>query len=356
MSQRFWSERVHQLSPYVPGEQPRVAQLVKLNTNESPYPPSPRVLEAIAGIEGRDLMRYPDPGAAELREAIAEAHGLDVAQVFVGNGSDEVLAHIFFGLLQHPRELLFPDICYGFYPVWSQLYGINYREVPLREDFSLHAEDYSRAAAAVIIPNPNAPTGRLLTENQLRQFLDAAPDRLLVVDEAYIDYGGSSASALLGSYDNLLVVQTLSKSRALAGLRVGFALGNLELIEALERVKDSFNSYPLDVVAQRAAVAALRDPDWYADSAARVVASRERLASSLEDLGFQVVPSAANFLFLCHPERSGKELFAALRERGILVRRWDKPRIENYLRISIGTDQDIDRVVEVLDEILAVSA
>ncbi len=356
MSQRFWSERVHQLSPYVPGEQPRVAQLVKLNTNESPYPPSPRVLEAIAGVDGRDLMRYPDPTAKELREAIAAAHGIEAGQVFVGNGSDEVLAHIFFGLLQHPRELLFPDICYGFYPVWSQLYGINYREVPLREDFSLHPEDYSTAAAAVIIPNPNAPTGRLLTEAQLCEFLEAAPGRLLVVDEAYIDYGGSSASALLPRYDNLLVVQTLSKSRALAGLRVGFALGSPDLIEALERVKDSFNSYPLDVVAQRAATAALRDADWYADCTARVIASRERLASSLEGLGFEVVPSAANFLFLRHPERPGRDIFAALRERGILVRRWDKPRIEDYLRISIGTDSEMDRVVEALEEILAVSA
>ncbi|MEE4279037.1 MAG: histidinol-phosphate transaminase [Halieaceae bacterium] len=355
MSRRFWSEPVHQLKPYVPGEQPRRQQLIKLNTNESPYPPSPGVLQALQAIEGGDLMRYPDPTASELRETIADRFALDSEQVFVGNGSDEVLAHVFFALLNQPRDLLFPDICYGFYPVWAQLYGIRHREVPLREDFSIHADDYDPAAASVILPNPNAPTGLLLSLAELRVFLDASRDRLLVVDEAYVDFGGQSAATLLREYDNLLVVQTLSKSRALAGLRVGFALGSKELIEALLRVKDSFNSYPLDVVAQRAASAALRDEDWYREHNDRVIASREYLAAALARMDFEVLPSAANFLFVRHRRQPGRWLFDELRERGILVRRWDKARIDDYLRISIGTQEQVERVVAAFEEILACS-
>ncbi len=353
MSRRFWSELTRQLEPYTPGEQPRVANLLKLNTNESPYPPAAGVLEAIKGIGEDDLRRYPDPTAMALREAIASHHGLKANQVFVGNGSDEVLAHIFAGLLKHPRELLFPDLTYSFYPVWCQLQGVRYRQIPLREDFRIEPTDYPADAAAVIIPNPNAPTGRLLSLEELRQFLDGAKDRLLVVDEAYIDFGGQSATAFLGTYDNLLIVQTLSKSRALAGLRVGLALGSVELIEALERVKDSFNSYPLDVVAQRAAQASYQDPAWFQSCCERVVESREWLADQLQALGFDVVPSAANFLFVRHGEMAGQVLFQALREEGIIVRRWDKPRIEDYLRISVGTPSGCERLVDTLGSILS---
>lgn len=352
MSRRFWSEHVEKLRPYVPGEQPRGWDVLKLNTNESPYPPSPQVLKALAGISGEDLLRYPDPQATELRKALADAHDLSPEQVFVGNGSDEVLAHVFFGLFRRPGQLLFPDISYSFYPVWAELYGIDYARVPLRDDFSIASEDYSAASASVILPNPNAPTGRLLGLDEIRAFLEAASARLLVVDEAYVDYGGESAVALLRDYDNLLVVQTLSKSMALAGLRVGLALGSPELIEALVRVKDSFNSYPVDIVAQRAALAAVGDRDWYEDSSRRVIASREKLRALLTGLGFDVVPSSANFLFLRHPEHEGKALFAALRERGIIVRRWDSPRIDQYLRISIGTEEQVDRLVASLTEII----
>lgn len=353
MSERFWSDLVRQLEPYTPGEQPKLPDLLKLNTNESPYAPSQRVMDAIRGVDGTDLLRYPDPLATELRGAVAAHYGLSAEQVFVGNGSDEVLSHVFLGLLKQHRELLFPDITYSFYPVWCQLHGIHYRQVPLREDFSVHPDDYSSSAAAVIIPNPNAPTGHLLTLDVIKEFLDAAADRLLVVDEAYIDFGGESAVALLGEYDNLLVVQTLSKSRALAGLRVGLAMGSRSLVEALTRVKDSFNSYPLDIVAQRAATAAFEDTAWFDETRNQVVESREGLRSDLEALGFEVLPSAANFLFVKHGSVPGPTLFTALRERGVIVRRWDKDRIRDYLRISIGTELQNRRLVDTLRDILA---
>lgn len=356
MSRRFWSDDVARLKPYVPGEQPRGSSVLKLNTNESPYPPSPRVLEALSSITGHDLLRYPDPQAVALREALADAHGLVPQQIFVGNGSDEVLAHVFFALFRRPGQLLFPDISYSFYPVWAQLYAIDFARVPLRDDFRIAIEDYDNTAASMIVPNPNAPTGRLLGLEEIRACLDAGPDRLLVVDEAYIDYGGESAIALLEDYDNLLVVQTLSKSRALAGLRVGLAFGPAELIEALQRVKDSFNSYPVDVVAQRAALAAVQDRAWYDDCCQRVISSREALRASLTELGFEVVPSSANFLFVRHPDHEGRALFAALRERGIIVRRWDLPRIDQYLRISVGTEEQVERVVASLAEVVSVRA
>lgn len=351
---RFWSPLTRQLHPYVPGEQPQHDRLVKLNTNESPYPPSPQVIQAIQAVTADELPRYPDPAARALREAIARRHALDANQVFVGNGSDEVLSHVFMGLIKRDQgQLLFPDISYSFYPVWCQLHGIAYETVPLRDDFSIDVMDYDTNANAVIIPNPNAPTGRLLGLASIEQLLQAAPDRLLVVDEAYIDFGGDSASCLLNTYDNLLVIQTLSKSRALAGLRVGLALGSVGLIEALERIKDSFNSYPLGVVAQRAAAAAFDDNEYVEGICARVVASRQALAAALESRGFEVTPSAANFLFLKHPAYSGKGLFDGLREKGVILRRWDKPRISEYLRVSIGTEDQCQILLDELDAVMA---
>lgn len=354
MSQRFWSELTRSLHPYIPGEQPQHSNLLKLNTNESPYPPSERVLRAIRDVDGEALLRYPDPTSLRLREEMARFYGVDAAQVFVGNGSDEVLSHIFYGLLKQERELLFPDISYSFYPVWCQLHNVSYREIALREDFSIAAEDYATDAAAVIIPNPNAPTGRLQTLAEIRAFLDVAPDRLLVVDEAYIDFGGESAISLLAEYDNLLVVQTLSKSRGLAGLRVGLAVGPVGLVEALTRVKDSFNSYPLDVVAQRAALAAYQDTDWFYETRDKVVANRNSLCDGLQERDFDVLPSAANFLFVRHHDVSGRVLFDGLRERGVIVRRWDKPRITDYLRISVGTASQCERLLAEVDAVLAI--
>jgi histidinol-phosphate aminotransferase len=350
---RYWSDVVGRLTPYVPGEQPRLDKLVKLNTNESPYPPSPRVLEAIAAVPADALRRYPDPESTELRQAFADRNGLDLVQVFVGNGSDEVLAHVFQALLKHDRPLLFPDITYSFYPVWCDLYQVRWRTVPLTQDFRVDPDDYRGENGGIIIPNPNAPTGVLLGLTAVRQLLEQNPDSVVVIDEAYIDFGGESATCLIPEFDNLLVVQTMSKSWALAGLRVGVAMGSEALVDALQRVKNSFNSYPLDVLAQRAGVAALGDEDYFNRTCGRVIASRERLAAAMAGLGFEVLPSAANFILARHPDRAARDLFAALRARGIVVRYFDKPRIDEHLRISVGTDAQCDELLAALGELLA---
>jgi len=349
---RFWSETISMLTPYVPGEQPRLSRLVKLNTNEHPCPPSPAVMRAIAAVSDDELRRYPDPESGELCAAFARRHGLQAGQVFVGNGSDEVLALTFQALLSHGRPLLFPDVTYSFYPVWCALYGLDWREVPLAADFSVDPAGYRGPNGGIIIPNPNAPTGVLMQLDGIRQLLSHNPDSVVVIDEAYIDFGGESAVCLIPEFDNLLVVQTLSKSRALAGLRVGVAMGSGELIEGLQRVKNSFNSYPLDVLAQRAAAASLADEEWFARACATVIASRERLCQAMAAMGFEVLPSAANFILARHPARRARELFTALRERGIIVRYFDRPRIDDYLRISIGTEEQIDELLAALEELI----
>lgn len=349
----YWSELVTRLSPYVPGEQPVGHKLVKLNTNENPYGPSPRVLEAIASTPPDSLRRYPDPESAALKQAFATRVGLSSDQVFVGNGSDEVLAHAFQALLKHDAPLLFPDISYSFYPVWCDLYGIKQETIPVQSDFSIAVEDYARPNGGILIPNPNAPTGVLLALAEIRVLLEQSPDSVVVIDEAYVDFGGESAVALISEFENLLVVQTLSKSRALAGMRVGVAMGHPALIEALERVKNSFNSYPLDVVAQRAAVAALEDEAYFRESCGKVIASRQRLSDELVALGFEVLPSAANFLFVRNPAHSAEALFLGLRERKVIVRYFNKPRISEYLRISIGTDADCTALRDALQDMLA---
>ena len=344
---RFWSPVVHRLSPYVPGEQPKREGLIKINTNENPYGPSPMVRAAIEAVLDR-LHLYPDPRAMALREAIAARYGVKPEQVFAGNGSDEVLAHIFQALLKHDAPILFPDITYSFYPVYCGLYGVSYQEVPLDEEMRVRPADYRRPSSAVLLPNPNAPTGIGLPRSAIEALVAEQPDRLVVIDEAYVDFGAESAVPLVARHDNLLIVQTLSKSRALAGLRVGFAIGQRPLIEALERVKDSFNSYPLGTLAIAGATAALKDEAWFRKTRDRIIASREQLARDLAILGFEVLPSQANFVFARHPGKSGAELAAALRERGILVRHFSKPRIANYLRISIGTEEECGRLVEAM--------
>src|SRR6201993_5378949 len=316
---RFWSPVVHSLSPYVPGEQPKQDGIIKLNTNENPYPPSPHALAAIAATTDR-VRLYPDPRASALRETIAAHYGVAPDEVFVGNGSDEVLAHTFQALLKHDAPLLFPDITYSFYPVYCGLYGIRYEEVPLDAAMRLQIADYRRPCSAILLANPNAPTGIGLPRQAIEALLDEHPDQPVVIDEAYVDFGGESAVPLVARHDNLLVIQTLSKSRALAGLRVGFAIWQRALIEALERVKDSFNSYPLDCLAIAGAVAALEDDAWFQDTRRRIMASREMLARGLSELGFEVLPSVANFVFARHPNRSGAELAAGLRKQSVLVR------------------------------------
>ena len=344
---RFWSPIVHTLTPYVPGEQPRVDGLIKLNTNENPYPPSPRVLEAISGAHPR-LRLYPDPRATSLREAIAAHYEVSPGQVFVGNGSDEVLAHTFQALLKHDAPLLFPDITYSFYPVYCGLYDVAYQEVPLDDAMRVDIADYRRPCSAILIANPNAPTGIGLSRETIEALLAEHPDQLVVVDEAYVDFGGESAIPLVARHDNLLVIQTLSKSRALAGLRVGFAIGQAPLVEALERVKDSFNSYPLDCLAIAGAVAAIQDDAWFQETRTRIMASREILTRALSGLGFEVLPSQANFLFARHPRHSGADLEAGLRARNILVRHFKKPRIQDFLRITVGSEDQCARLTEAL--------
>lgn len=349
---RFWSDIARSLTPYVPGEQPRAQKLVKLNTNEFPYPPSPQALSVLAETSGDALRLYPDPESVELRKGIAEFYGLSADQVFVGNGSDEVLAHAFLGLLKQDKPILFPDITYSFYPVWCELYGVQYQQVPLTESFEVDANDYDRDNGGIIIPNPNAPTGIAMDLDGVREVLTANADRVVIIDEAYVDFGAASAVSLIDEYDNLLVTQTLSKSRALAGLRVGIAMGQAPLIEGLSRVKNSFNSYPLGVVAQRMALAAFQDEAYFRKTCDQVIATREHLTGSLAELGFEVLPSSANFVFARHPSRSGKEIFEALREKQVIVRYFDKPRINEYLRITVGTEVQCEALLAALKEFL----
>ncbi|MCX7628398.1 MAG: histidinol-phosphate transaminase [Methylophilaceae bacterium] len=351
---RYWSPVVHGLIPYVPGEQPKLTSLVKLNTNENPYGPSPKVLAALQAEIGDTLRLYPDPDSSRLRQVIAGRFGLQPANVFVGNGSDEVLAHAFQALLKHDLPVLFPDITYSFYPVYCRLYGIAFEEVALTEDFLIRVEDYCRPNGGIVFPNPNAPTGCALPRAEIERLLQANPDSVVLVDEAYIDFGGESVAPLVHHYPNLLVVHTLSKSRSLAGLRVGYALGHADLIEALIRVKDSFNSYPLDRFAQAGAVAALEDDAHFEETRSKVVASRERLVGALAQLGFVVLPSAANFILARHPGHDGAALTARLRERSIIVRHFRTPaRIAPFMRITVGTDEQCDTLVSALREILS---
>lgn len=352
MSRRYWSAVVRSLTPYVPGEQPKLPNLIKLNTNENPYGPSPRALEALRNDVAASLRLYPDPNADRLKQAIAGYHGIAPRQVFVGNGSDEVLAHVFMALLKHDDPILFPDITYSFYPVYCRLYGVEHVTVPLADDFEICIDDYLRQNGGIVFPNPNAPTGRLLPLSEIERLLAGNPDSAVVIDEAYVDFGGESAIALVDRYPNLLVVQTLSKSRSLAGLRVGFAVGHADLIEALERVKGSFNSYPLDRLAIAGAVAAIEDREHFETTRQTVIRTREKLVSDLEGLGFVVLPSAANFLFVRHPSRDAAEVSLALRQRSIIVRHFKQPRIEQFLRITVGTDEQCAALVTALHAIL----
>jgi len=351
---KYWSDVVHKLTPYVPGEQPKINNLVKLNTNENPYGPSPKVIEALKLEAAETLRLYPDPNSDALRAAIAQVHQLDSSQVFVGNGSDEVLAHVFQALLKHDQPLLFPDITYSFYPVYCGLYGIDYETIPLAEDFSIRVEDYKKPNGGIIFPNPNAPTGMPLALAKIEWILQNNTESVVVIDEAYVDFGTESAVSLINQYPNLLVTHTLSKARSLAGLRVGYALGSATLIEALVRVKDSFNSYPIDRFASAGAVAAMQDVEYFEATCQKVIATREALVANMCALDFEVLPSGANFIFAKHKVRDGAELSAKLREHGIIVRHFKSPnRIAPYLRITIGTDEQSVLLLQALKAVLS---
>jgi len=351
---RFWSQLVHQLTPYVPGEQPKIADLIKLNTNESPYGPSPKVLEAIRNATNDSLRLYPDPQSLELKKALANYSDLEVENIFVGNGSDEVLALAFQAFFrQQTQPLLFPDITYSFYPVYCQLYEVEYQQIPLNAGLDIQLHDYAQPNGGIIFPNPNAPTGKALPLSDIRQLLVNNPDSVVLVDEAYVDFGTESATSLVKEFPNLLVTQTFSKSWALAGLRVGFAVGSPELIEGLNRVKDSFNSYPLDRLALAGAQAALEDLNYYRKLCQQIIDSRESLTRQLEDLGFQVLPSKANFVFVRTPDKlDAGALTAKLREKALLVRHFNKPRIDQYLRITLGTQEQNQKLVQILQNLL----
>jgi len=350
MSQ-FWSKLVHNLSPYEPGEQPKTNNLVKLNTNENPYPPSDKVYAAISAANNAALALYPDPDASDLKQAIADYYGKQTKQVFVGNGSDEVLAHAFQALLKQDCPLLFPDISYSFYPVYCGLYQVDYKTIPLDKDFSINPSDYNLRGGGVVFPNPNAPTGKLLTLEAIEEILTYHSSSVVLVDEAYIDFGGDTAVSLVDKYPNLLVVQTLSKSRSLAGLRIGFAIGHENLITALEIVKNSFNSYPMDRIAIAAGIAAMEDKKYFEQTCASIINTRNKLTEFLAANNFEVIPSKANFVFAKHQNIPAEYIASKLREKNIIVRYFNKPRINQYLRITIGTEEQSNLLCKAIQEI-----
>lgn len=345
---KYWTELVRGLQPYVPGEQPKDQKFIKLNTNENPYPPSPRVLAAISGANDETLRLYPDPNCDQLRAVIAEHFNLNADQVFVGNGSDEVLAFVYPAFFGPGRPILFPDITYSFYPVYAEMFNVPYQTVTVSDDFSIPVQGFLAPCGGVIVPNPNAPTAREIPLADLREILTAQTDQVVVVDEAYVDFGGESAVGLIGEFPNLLVVQTLSKSRSLAGLRVGYALGHRDLIEGLNRVKNSINSYTLDRLALAGAMEAIRDDAYFQMTRAKIISTRERVVQGLYALNFDVIPSTANFIFARHATLPAAALYQQLRDKGILVRYFNKPRIDNYLRITIGSDPEMDAFLTVM--------
>lgn len=351
MSQ-FWSPFVRSLVPYTPGEQPKFTKLTKLNTNENPYGPSPKSIAAMQDAVNDNLRLYPDPSCDQVKQAVAGYYGIKNEQVFVGNGSDEVLAHAFCAFFQHGKPLLFPDISYSFYPVYCGLYGVEPKTIALDENFAIDLADYDQDNSGIIFPNPNAPTGCLLPLTAIEALLQKNQKTVVLVDEAYIDFGGESAVKLINQYPNLLVVQTLSKSRSLAGLRVGVAMGSAELIEGLERIKNSFNSYPLDRIALAGAAAAFADVAYFEECCSKVTQTREMLTQGLQQLGFEVLPSAANFVFAKHPKQDAAVLAASLREEGIIVRHFKQQRIDQFLRISVGTNEEINLLLNELETLV----
>lgn len=349
---QYWSIRIQNIVPYTPGEQPRDRKFIKLNTNECPYPPSPKVIDAIRAAAGDSLRLYPDPECVELRSAIAKREGLDISQVFCGNGSDEILAFAFQAFFDPYKDVVFPKITYSFYPVYTDFFGLRRREVPMNPDFSDPIDLLCGQNGGVVLANPNAPTGIAVGLDTVEKLLRANPDAVVIVDEAYVDFGAESAVKLIGQYPNLLVIQTTSKSRALAGLRVGWAMGDAGLIDGLRCVRDSINSYTVDRLAQAGAAAAIEDEDYFQSIRRRVMDTRVRTEKAIKEKGFTVLPSQANFLFVSHPNCKGKTLLDGLRERGVLVRWWDKAEIDNWLRISIGTGGEMAALIAALEELI----
>lgn len=350
---RNWEENVRKVVPYVPGEQPKMTDIIKINTNENPYPPSPKVMEALKDINPEQIKLYPDPLVSELVEAIANFYGVDKEQVFAGVGSDDVLAMIFMTFFNSKEPIVFPDITYSFYDVWAEMLRIPYKRIPLTEDFKINVDDYKSVNGGVIFPNPNAPTGELLELSAIEEIIKNNQDVVVVIDEAYIDFGGESALPLVDKYDNVLVVQTFSKSRSMAGQRVGFAIGSRQLIKYLNDVKYSYNSYTMDSITIKLATAAINDREYFEETCNKVIATREWTKKELKRLGFVFGDSKSNFIFAKHPEHSGNELFEELKKNKIFVRHFSKPaRIDDYLRITIGTDEQMKIFIDFLENYL----
>jgi len=348
----FWSSMAKRAEPYIPGEQINKTNIIKLNTNENPYPPSPNVLAAIENEIQDSLRLYPSPTMDDLRLAIANYYELEKENVFVGNGSDEILAFAFMGLFEPGNTIRFPDITYSFYPVYSKVFNIDYETVPLNPDFTIDITKFFQSKGGVIFPNPNAPTSLYLQVDDIESIVRENPDQVVIIDEAYVDFAEQSAVGLIEKYENVLIIQTISKSRSLAGLRVGFAMGNEQLIEALIRMKDSFNSYPVDRLALAGATAAMKDKEYFKETTKKIIATRETTMAKLTELGFDVLPSAANFVFASHPTVDAKELYEQLREQDILIRYFGTAPIENYVRISIGTDQEMEQFIQAVKKII----
>lgn len=336
-----WEKYIRQVEPYVPGEQPAGKNLIKLNTNENPYPSSPKVEEALKNMDPEAFRKYPDPASSVLTGALARCYGVDPSQVFVGVGSDDVLAMAFMTFFNGEHPILFPDITYSFYPVWAGLFGVPYETVPLDREFRIRPEDYRRQNGGIIFPNPNAPTGLFLPLDQVEEILKNNPDSVVIVDEAYVDFGGTSALPLIDQYENLLVVQTFSKSRSMAGMRIGYAFGSRKLIAAMENVKYSYNSYTMNQAALCLGTAAVEDEAYFKDTLRRIIRTREETKVWLKELGFSFPDSMANFIFASHEKADAEELYQALKEERIYVRYFKKPVLDRYLRITIGTDQEM---------------
>ncbi len=350
---KFWSQRTHELKPYTPGEQPQDTQYIKLNTNENPYPPSPLALEAMQQAVSNDLRLYSDPNANKLKQAIADYYQVDISNVFVGNSSDEVLAHSFAGLLNHNKPLLYPDISYSFYPSYINLFGIYAKSIPLDDQLGINFADYQQENGSIVFPNPNAPTGIAVAVAEIEQLAQQHPDSVILIDEAYVDFGAQTAIPLTQKYNNIIVVQTFSKSRSLAGLRVGFAIAPAELVNGLERVKNSFNSYPLDRIAIEGTTASIQDKAYFEQTCKKIISTRETTEKALQTLGFNTLPSSSNFIFASNDKIPAEAIYLALKQQGILVRYFNTPRIDNYLRITIGTDDEMTKLIKKLSKIIS---
>ena len=355
---KFWSDKIKEIEPYTPGEQPKDKKYIKLNTNENPYPPSAKVIEKIESMNLKDLKLYPDPDVTELRKVITEYFSNKIndkithKQVFIGNGSDEILAFIFMTFFNARDKVYYPDITYSFYPVYADLFNVKEIKIPLNDNFEIEIQKYFRLDGHIVITNPNAPTSIALKLEEIEEIVKKNPNQLVVVDEAYIDFGADSAVKLVNKYDNVLVVQTFSKSRSFAGMRLGYAIGSGNIIEGLNRLKFSFNSYTIDRISIEAGIESFKDDDYFIKINAKIIETREKTVKKLKELGFKVLNSSANFIFISHNKVFAGDLYKQLKDNGILVRYFAKDRIDNYLRVTIGTDEEMEIFIEKLEKLL----